>query len=51
MMREDHESANHLEDGSLVYSVTDLPKDCSSARDSGAIISIDDTLDQFSAVL
>ena len=45
MMPEDHESANHLEDGSLVQSVTVLSKDCSSARDSGDILSVDDTLD------
>ena len=45
MMQEDHEFANHLEDGSLVQSVTVLSKDCSSARDSGDILSVDDTLD------
>ena len=45
IMREDHESANHLEDGSLVQSVTVLSKDCSSARDSGDILSVDDTED------
>ena len=52
MMQEDHEFANHLEDGSLVQSVTVLSKDCSSARDSGDILSIDDALDsvQCSAV-
>ena len=52
MMQEDHESANHLEDGSLVQSVTVLSKDCSSARDSGDILSVDDTLDsvQYSAI-
>ena len=37
MMRKDHESANHLEDGSLVESITFLSKDCSAARDSGDI--------------
>ena len=31
MTQEDHEFANHLEDGSLVQSVTVLSKDCSSA--------------------
>ena len=45
MMQEDHKSANHLEDGSLVQSVTVLSKDCSSARDNGDILSVDDTLD------
>ena len=45
MMPEDHESDNHLEDGSLVQSVTVLSKDCSSARDSGDILFVDDTLD------
>ena len=45
MMQEDHESANHLEDGSLVQSVTVLSKDCSSARDSGDILSVDYTLE------
>ena len=52
MMQEDHEFANHLEDGSLVQSVTVLSKDCSSTRDSGDILSVDDTLDsvQCSAV-
>ena len=45
MMQEDHEFANHLEDGSLVQSVAVLSKDCSSARDSGDILSVDDTLD------
>ena len=52
MMQKDHQSANHLEDGSLVQSVTVLSKDCSSARDSGDILSVDDTLDsvQCSAV-
>ena len=45
MMQEDHELANHLEDGSLVQSVIVLAKDCSSARDSGDILSVDDTLD------
>ena len=44
MMQEDHEFANHLEDGSLVQSVTVLSKDCSSARDGGDILSVDDTL-------
>ena len=52
MMPEDRESVNHLEDGSLVHSVTGLSKVCSSARDSGDILSVDDTLDsvQCSAV-
>ena len=45
MMQEDHDFANHLEDGSLVQSVTVLSKDCSSTRDSGDILSVDDTLD------
>ncbi len=45
IMQEDHEFANYLEDGSLVQSVTVLSKDCSSARDSGDILSVDDTLD------
>ena len=45
IMQEDHEFANHLEDGSIVQSVTVLSKDCSSAIDSGYILSIDDTLD------
>ena len=45
MMQEDYEFANHLEDGSLVDSVTDLSNDCSSARDSGDILSVDDNLD------
>ena len=44
MIQEDHEFANHLEDGSLVQSVTFLSKDCSSARDSGDILSVDNTL-------
>ena len=34
-----------MEDGSLVQSVTVLSKDCSSARDSGDILSVNDTLD------
>ena len=45
MMQEDHEFTNHLEDGFLVQSVTVPSKDCSSARDSGDILSVDDTLD------
>ena len=45
MKPEDHESANHLEDGSLVQSVTFLSKDCSPARNSGDILSVDDTVD------
>ena len=46
MMQEDHdEFANHLEDGSLVQSVNVLSKDCSSARDSGDILSVHDCLD------
>ena len=45
MMQKDHEIANHWEDGSLVQSVTVLSKDCSSARDSGDILSVDNTLD------
>ena len=45
MMQEDHEFANHLKDGSFVQSITVLSKDCSSARDSGDILSVDDTLD------
>ena len=45
MMQEDHESANHLKDGSLVQSVTVLSQDCSSARDSSDILSVYDTLD------
>ena len=45
MISEDYESANHLEDGSFVCSVTVLSKDCSSARDSGDILLVDDTLD------
>ena len=45
MMREDHKSANHVEDVSLVQSLTVLSNDCSSARDSGDILSVDDTLD------
>ena len=45
MMREDHKSANHLEDGSLVQLLTVLSKDCSSAKDSSDILSVDDTLD------
>ena len=44
IMQEDHELSNHLEDGSLVQSVSVLTKDCSSARDSGDILSADDTL-------
>ena len=47
MMQEDYEFPNHLEDGSLVQSVTVLSKDCSSARDSGDILSVDYTLDSF----
>ena len=52
MMQEDHEFANHLEDGSLVQLATVLSKDCSFTRDSGDILSVDDTLDsvQCSAV-
>ena len=34
-----------LEDGFFVQSVTVLPKDCSSARDCGDILCVDDTLD------
>ena len=45
MMQEDHEFANHLKDGSLVQSVTVLSEDCSSARDRGDMLSVDDTLD------
>ena len=45
MMQENHEFANHLEDGSLVQSVTVLSKDCSSARGGADILSLDDTLD------
>ena len=38
MMQEDHEFANHLEDGSLVQSVTVLSKDC-SVEDTLVVIS------------
>ena len=34
-----------MEDGSLVQSVTVLSKDCSSAKDSGNILFVDDILD------